>query len=207
AVSGASSATCAVIGKLAIPAMEQQGYPRAFGAALAACSGTTGALIPPSIVLLLYGTITSTSVEELFLGGVMPGVLVGVGLMISSYFYVRRHGIPAVAWVGPRGMVRAFREGLLPLGMILIIFGGIFGGFFTATEASVVAVVYAMIVSLVVLRELRLRDLPEIFITAGKTTAVLSFLIAGAVLFAKTLAIGQLPQAIAAGLLAMTGSV
>lgn len=203
AISGASSATCVAVGKIMIPAMEEQKYPREFATALAACSGITGALIPPSIVLLIYATVSPVpvSVERLFMGGVIPGILLGVGLMIVSFFYARKQGIKTLPWVGPGNMLKAALGAVLPLMLVVIIFGGILGGIFNATEASAVAVFYALFVSVCLFRQLKIGGLPGVFIDAGKTTAALAFLISAAALFAKVLAIGYLPQQIAQGLL------
>ncbi len=201
AVSGASSATCAAIGRLMIPAMEQEGYPRAFAAALAACSGITGALIPPSIVLLIYGTLANVSIEKLFLGGVGPGVLLGVALMVLSARYARRQDLPRRAKQPLRAVARSAVGAVLALVLVLIIFGGILGGVFTATEASAVAAVYALVVSLGVYREIGVRELPRIFVNAAKTTATLSFLISAAGLFSWVLSVGYVPQTLAAALL------
>ncbi len=201
AVSGASSATCAAIGRLMIPAMEKEGYPRAFGAALAACSGITGALIPPSIMLLIYGTIASVSIEKLFLAGVMPGLLIGVALALVSWRYATRHALPVRPWAGVGNVARTAVSALWALLLVVIIFGGIFGGVFTATEASAVAAFYGLGVSLFVYRQVKPRDLPRIFVNAAKTTATLSFLIAAAGLFSWVLSVGYVPQTVGGALL------
>ena len=201
AISGASSATCAAIGRVMIPAMEKQGYPRPFSAALTACSGTTGALIPPSIALLIYGVIAGVSIEKLFLAGVIPGVLIGAGLMFVSWRFAGRLRLPLAPKVPMRELVHRAADAGLALGLVGVIFGGILGGVFTATEASAVAVVYALIVSVAVYRQLPLRKLPGVFVTAAKTTATLSFLISVASLFSWVLSYGHLPQALAGGLL------
>ncbi|UCC99195.1 MAG: TRAP transporter large permease [Phycisphaerales bacterium] len=201
AISGASSATCAAIGSVMIPAMEENGYPRPFATALSACAGTTGALIPPSITLLIYGTIAGVSIEKLFMGGIGPGILVGLGLMLASWLTFR-HQKTAIA---PKASVHYIaQQGIRAVWALLlafIIFAGIMGGVFTATEASAVAVVYALLVSFVVHRELRVRELPGLFVRAAKTSAVLSFLIACASLFAWTVSMGKLPQVLTSGLL------
>ncbi len=207
AVSGASSATCAAIGRLMIPAMEREGYPRAFASALAACSGVTGALIPPSIVLLIYGTIANVSIEKLFLGGVAPGILIGVAIIIISWRQARRWQLPLRAKQPLRSVARSATGAVLALMLVLIIFGGILGGVFTATEASAVAAVYALVVSMLVYRQVRLPDLPRIFVNAAKTTATLSFLIAAAGLFSWVLSIGYVPQSLAASLLSACESL
>jgi tripartite ATP-independent transporter DctM subunit len=201
AVSGASSATCAAIGRLMIPAMEKEGYPRAFSAALAACSGITGALIPPSIVLLIYGTIANVSIEKLFLGGVGPGILIGVALICISWHYAGKWRLPLRPKQSLRTVARSALGAVFALVLVLIIFGGILGGVFTATEASAVAAVYALFISMVVYRQVRLPDLPRIFVSAAKTTATLSFLISAAGLFSWVLSVGYVPQALAAALL------
>lgn len=201
AVSGASSATCAAIGRLMIPAMEKEGYPRSFSAALAACSGLTGALIPPSIVLLIYGTIANVSIERLFLGGVGPGLLLGFVIMVISWRYARKLGVPLRPKQSLRSVGRSAVAAALALVLVLIIFGGILGGVFTATEASAVAAVYALLVSIVIYRQVRLPDLPRIFVNAAKTTATLSFLIPAAGLFSWVLSVGYVPQSLAAALL------
>jgi C4-dicarboxylate transporter DctM subunit len=207
AVSGASSATCAAIGRLMIPAMEREGYPRAFGAALAACSGITGALIPPSIMLLIYGTIAGVSIEKLFLAGVVPGLLMGVALGVVSWRYAAKHGLTVRPKQSLAALGRSAVSAVWALLLVAIIFGGIFGGVFTATEASSVAAIYALAVSLFIYRQVKPRDLPRIFVNAAKTTATLSFLIAAAGLFSWVLSVGNVPQAVAGGLLAACESV
>lgn len=200
AVSGASAATCAAIGGIMIPTLEEKGFDRPFSTALAACSGTTGALIPPSIVLLIYGTIADVSIEKLFIAGIVPGILIGCGLMLVSWRYALRLNVtpPPKATTGER-LASTF-QALFAIGMAAIIFVGILGGIFTATEASAVAVVYAAVVGLVFYRQLRILDLPAILVSAAKTTASLSFLIACASLFSWTLSMGKVPEAMTAGL-------
>ncbi|BET66800.1 C4-dicarboxylate TRAP transporter large permease protein DctM [Opitutales bacterium ASA1] len=201
AVSGAASATCAAIGRLMIPAMEREGYPRAFSAALAACSGITGALIPPSIMLLIYGTVASVSIEKLFLAGVLPGLLMGASLAFVSWRYARSHAMPVRPRAQWSAVGRSALSAIWAVLLVIIIFGGIFGGVFTATEASAVAVVYALAVSLLVYRQVGVKDLPRIFVNAAKTTATLSFLIAAAGLFSWVLSVGNIPQLVTGALL------
>ncbi len=200
AVSGASAATCAAIGGIMIPTLEKSGFDRPFATALAACSATTGALIPPSIVLLIYGTISDVSIEKLFVAGIVPGVLIGCGLMLVSWRYARKLDITPPPRATRQERWRSTHRALFAFGMALIIFFGILGGIFTATEASAVAVAYAAVVGLVIYRQLRLRDLPGILVAASKTTASLSFLIACASLFSWTLSIGNVPDAMTSAL-------
>lgn len=207
AVSGASAATCAAIGGMMIPALEKNGYPRSFSSALSACAGTTGALIPPSIALLLYGTIANVSIEKLFVGGIMPGVLIGVGLMIVTSKYAKKFDVVVEEKTCLKERLKCTAQSFWVILLMLIIFGGIMGGLFTATEASAVAVVYALLVSMIVYRQIRFKNLPALFVSAAKTTAALSFLLACASLFAWTLSIGQIPAIISNALISSSDSI
>lgn len=201
AVSGASAATCAAVGGIMIPALEKNGYNRAFSTALAACSGTTGALIPPSILLLIYGTLANVSIEKLFVGGIIPGILVGISLIVISSFMTRKMNIIKEKKADFKEKKESIIGAFFPIGLVILIFVGIMGGVFTATEASAVAVVYAAVVGFFIYRKLKLKDLPKILISSAKTTAALSFLIACASLFAWTLAIGKVPELLTEGLM------
>jgi len=185
-----------------IPALVKNGYSRGFATALAACSGTTGALIPPSILLLIYGTLANVSIEKLFVAGIIPGILVGVGLISITGYMTRKMEVVKE----PKANFKEIRESILgsffPIGLVVIIFVGIMGGVFTATEASAVAVIYAALVGFFVYRKLKIKDLPHVLIVSAKTTVALSFLIACASLFAWTLAIGKVPEALTEGLVA-----
>lgn len=201
AVSGASAATCAAIGGMMIPALEKNGYPRSFSSALSACAGTTGALIPPSIALLLYGTIANVSIEKLFVGGIVPGILIGGGLMLITRRYAKKFDVVVEEKTGLKERIKCTAKSVWVILLMLIIFGGIMGGVFTATEASAVAVVYALLVSMVVYKQIKFKNLPGLFVSAAKTTAALSFLLACASLFAWTLSIGQIPVIISNALI------
>lgn len=201
AVSGASAATCSAIGGMMIPALGKNGYPRAFSTSLAACAGTTGALIPPSIALLLYGSIANISIEKMFIGGILPGILIGVALMIAAIRMSKKFTIsvqPKESW---HERLSSTGKSIWVIILMVIIFGGIMGGLFTATEASAVAVAYSLLVSLLVYKEIKIKDLPHIFSGAAKTTAALSFLLATASLFAWTLGIGRIPVVITEAML------
>ena len=207
AVSGASAATCAAIGGMMIPPLEKNGFPRPFSSALAACAGTTGALIPPSIPLLIYGTVANVSIEKLFIAGVGPGILVGLALMAVTARITRKFAVV----IEPKATVKerfvSTCQSFWVILLMVIIFGGIMGGIFTTTEASSVAVIYALAVSLFIYKQLKLRDLPKLFLSAAKTTAALSFLLACASLFAWTLSIGQIPAVIANAVLSTSDSI
>ena len=194
AVSGASSATTAAIGTVMIPAMKKSKFPAGFATALVACSGTTGAMIPPSMVLIIYGVIANLSIERLFMAGVIPGVLIGAGLIGVSYLYAVKHNLPTAPKPGFRDILRSILSSCFAIGLMVIIFAGILGGIFTATEAAAVAVMYSFIVGFLVYRKLHLRDLGPIFVNVAKNTAALSFLICSAGLFSWVLTLGYIPQ-------------
>lgn len=207
AVSGASAATCAAVGGVMIPAMEKQGFKRTFSTALAACSGTTGALIPPSIVLVIYGTIANVSIEKLFVAGVIPGIVVGMGLILVSWNYCRKRDIKMEAKSSLSEIAKSMYDSFFTLFLGVIIFGGIVLGIFTATEASAVAVIYAAFIGFFVYKKLKLKDLPKILFSSAKLTAALSFLIACASLFAWTLSIGNVPAILTSNLVAFSESL
>ncbi len=207
AVSGASAATCAAVGGIMIPVLGKNGYDRAFASALTACSGTTGALIPPSILLLIYGTLANVSIEKLFIGGIIPGILIGVGLILVTSIITRKMTIVQEEKADWKEIKESAFGAIFPLGLIAIIFGGIMGGIFTATEASAVAVIYAAGLGFFVYRELKIKDLPKILIASAKTSAVLGFLIACASLFAWTLAIGKVPELLTTSLISFSDNI
>jgi TRAP-type C4-dicarboxylate transport system permease large subunit len=151
--------------------------------------------------MIIYGTVANVSIEQLFIAGIGPGILIGVGLMLVSSRLAGRYRVQLEEKKGWRDILRATRSALGTILLALLIFAVILGGVFTATEASAVAVVYALVVGLFVHRQLKVRDLPRIFVAAGKTTAALSFVLACAALFAWTLGIGKVPEIVTAALL------
>ena len=203
-VSGASAATAAAIGGFMIPEMEKNKYPRAFATAITACAGTTGALIPPSITLIIYGTITGISIEKLFVAGIIPGLLVGLGIILMAKRITRKMDI-TLEEKAPWSTVRkSAYQAIFAVLLTFLIFGGILGGIFTATEASAVAVIYSAFVGFFIYKKLHLKDLPQILVRSAKTTTSLSFLIACASLFAWTMSVVRIPQAMTQGLLEFT---
>jgi C4-dicarboxylate transporter DctM subunit len=193
-MSGSAVADAAGTGAVLIPAMERAGYPRTFSAALVGAASTIGPVIPPSIPFVIYGGITGVSVGRLFLGGVVPGVLMGVFLMGAVYVVAKRRGYRAEGWltlsVALRNTWRAIPVMLFPL----IILGGIFSGIVTPTEAAVVAVVYAVLLSTLFYRELSLANLFRILAAVAGNTAKITFIIAGAGLYGWLLAREGVPQ-------------
>ena len=154
-ISGSAAADSAAVGSVMIPAMERKGYAKDFAAALIACAGTIGTMIPPSIPMIIYGVTTGTSIGGLFIAGVVPGVLMGLALMAHAYAVSRRRGYSGLALPSAREAWVAFREAVLTLLMPIIVVGGILGGVFTPTEAAAIAVFYSLVLGGLVYRELR----------------------------------------------------
>jgi C4-dicarboxylate transporter DctM subunit len=194
-VSGAAIADTAAIASIMIPAMVSAGYDARFATVLSATSGSIGPIIPPSVPMVIYAVIASASVGELFMAGVVPGILMGVSLMIISYIVSKRHqyrGVEQKATFGD--FYRAFRGAALALGMPLIIVGGIISGVFTATEAAVIAVVYSLLLGFFVYRELKLRDIPRIFANVAIATGSVMFIVSAAAAFVWVVTYVELPQ-------------
>nr|WP_272901160.1 TRAP transporter large permease [Alcaligenes faecalis] len=183
AVAGSSVATTFAVGAILIPAMVRHGYPAPFAASLQASAAELGVIIPPSIPMILFAVSTDTSVGELFVAGIGPGLLIGGALMIYVWLYARRHGLGLQDGVGRLSVWTAFRQAWLALLMPVIILGGIYGGIFTPTEASAVAVVYALIVSMFVYRSVKWGDLSKVLHRSVVSTAVIMFIIANAGVF------------------------
>jgi tripartite ATP-independent transporter DctM subunit len=175
-VSGSSTADTSAIGSILIPSMKERGYKPGFAAALVAVAGTIGAIIPPSMTMIVYGSMTGVSIGGLFLGGIIPGVLIGLGLMVVIYLYSLAPGYPELRETTGRfrlGVaVRALKLVFLALLAPVIIIGGILTGVFTATEAGVVAAVYSFVVAMFVYRIIRWRDLPHILVDTAVTSAM-----------------------------------
>ncbi len=197
AVSGSSPATVAAIGSIVIGAMVKSGYPQKYAAGIICNAGTLGILIPPSIVMVVYAAATESSVGQLFMAGVIPGLLLGLMLMTAIYFSARTMKIPTQPRASFRELLVAARDAIWGLGLIFVVMGGIYGGIFTATEAAAVAAVYAFIVALFVHRDMGWREVPEVFGEAGKVTVMLLFIIANAFLFAHVLTTERIPQMMA----------
>ena len=197
AVSGSSPATVVAVGSIVIAGMVKAGYPKPFAAGVICNAGTLGILIPPSIVMVVYGAATETSVGKLFMAGVIPGIMLGLMLMVAIYVRARSLDLPRQARATFGEVVRSGRDSLWGLLLIVIILGGIYGGVFTPTEAAAVAAVYAFFIAVFVYRDIGMGRVPEVLLEAGKVTVMLMFIVANALLFAHVLTTERIPQAIA----------
>lgn len=193
AISGSSVATTAAIGGLMIPEMEKRGYPLDYSAAVQAIGGTLGIVIPPSIVLVLYGNITGTSVAKLLAAGIIPGIMVGVALCIYAYFNAKKHNYPKQEKFSFKAFLVSFRGSIWALLMPIIILGGIYAGIFTPTESAAVAVVYGVLVCMAIYREVSFKDLYTILRTTAVNVANLMILVVTAQLFGYLLTYYRIP--------------
>ena len=205
-VSGSSLADTAAIGSVLIPEMRREGYDEHFSTALIASAGTLGGIIPPSISMVLYGVVSGTSIAALFIAGALPGIILGIAFMIVSYVYSRIHKYP----VGPKPTLRTFLkavvEGLFPMGMPVIIVGGIYGGVFTATEAGIVAILYAILVGMFVYKTINLKDLIDAMLDAAETSALPALIIAFSGSFAFLSSFMDVPKTMSTFIYSVTSS-
>jgi len=197
AVSGSSPATVVAVGSIVIAGMVRAGYPLPFAAGVICNAGTLGILIPPSIVMVVYGAATETSVGKLFMAGVIPGILLGLLLMAAIYVRARMIGLPKQPRASLAEVLTSGRDSLWGLLLIVIILGGIYGGVFTPTEAAAVAAVYAFAIAVFVYRDIGMGRVPQVLVEAGKVTVMLMFIVANALLFAHVLTTERIPQQIA----------
>ncbi len=205
-ISGSAVADVAALGSILIPGMKAKGYPAPFAAAVMSSAATLAVIIPPSIPMILYAVMAETSVVQLFVAGIVPGILGGLGLMTMASMLARRYNLPredAFSWARVRSSARdALWAFLLPI----IILGGIFGGIVTATEGAALAVVAALFVGLVIYRELDIRHLRQALIEGAIQTAVVMLLVATSALLGTYLTEVQAPQALARSVSELTGN-
>jgi C4-dicarboxylate transporter, DctM subunit len=198
AISGSSVATVVAIGSIMMPAMVDYGYPRRFGVGVIATSGALGILVPPSIILVLYGVSTNTSIGALFMAGIVPGILLALMLAGVTWFVAWRNNYPRMKRATLGQQFKAFRESLWGLLLIFIVLGGIYGGIFTPTEAAAVAAVYAFVITVFVYKELKLVEVPKVLLQAASMSSMLLYIITNAVLFSFLMTHEQIPQEMAA---------
>jgi C4-dicarboxylate transporter DctM subunit len=203
AVSGSSPATVVAVGSIVIAGMMRAGYTQDFAAGVICNAGTLGILIPPSIVMVVYAAATETSVGKLFMAGVIPGIVLGLMLMVAIYVRARMIDLPRQPRATLREVLVAGRDSLWGLLLLVIILGGIYGGVFTPTEAAGVSAVYAFFVAVFVYRDIGIKQVPKVLVDAARVTVMLMFIIANALLFAHVLTTERIPQVIAEHIVAM----
>jgi tripartite ATP-independent transporter DctM subunit len=192
-MSGAAVADAAGLGVVEIKAMKDAGYDSDFSVAITAASSTIGPIIPPSIIMVIYGIAAEVSIGRLFVGGIVPGILMTLALAVLTYVIATRRHYPVEAKVSAMTALKGFINALPALFSPLIIVGGILGGVFTPTEAGAVAVLYSLVLGLFVYKELKLKDLPKIFIEAMLTTSLLLFIVGAAKTFGWVLTYFRIP--------------
>lgn len=197
AISGSSPATVVAIGTIMLPAMLQQGYTKKFSVGVLATSGGLGILIPPSIVMVIYGVSTSESIGRLFIAGIIPGIVMAIALLLVTYFVARIKKFPTMPRASAGEMWVAFRDSAWGLFLVVIVIGGIYGGLFTPTEAAAVSAVYAFFVAVYVYKELPLKAVPKVLLQAANMSAMLLYIITNAILFSFLLTTENIPQNLA----------
>lgn len=206
AISGSGVATASAIGGTTIPAMKEQGYPAPFAAAIAGISSILGPIIPPSITLIVYASITDLSVSKLFIGSVIPGLLMAGGLIIYALYYGRKHDLPSEEKKTPKEIAVTLKDGIWALIMPVIILGGIFGGIFTPTESAAVAVVYALFISLFVYKDMKIKDLYPTFVEGAIGTTTILLLVGLSKASGYVITTSGLPQQVLTTFSAFTSS-
>ena len=197
AVSGSSPATVVAIGSILLPAMVKAGFPNKFGAGVITTSGALGILIPPSIVMVMYSVSTNTSVGALFMAGVIPGLMLASLLGLTTWWRARKFGYPRMPKATFAQRVKALRESMWGLLLIVVVMGGIYTGMFTPTEAAAMSAVYAFIVAVFVYKDMGLKDVPRVLLASANMSAMLLYIITNAVLFSFVLANENIPQQLA----------
>jgi len=203
-MSGSAVADAGGLGVIEIKAMNDQGYPKGFSGAVTIASSVIGPVIPPSIPMVLYGALANVSVGRLFMGGIIPGILVGISLMILVYMMSVKHNYPRDKRISFKEFLIRFEKAFLPTLTPVIILGGIIGGIFTPTEAAAVAAVYAFALSFFVYRTIKIKDIPKILLDTMVTTAIVTFIISNASSFSYLLLLGDISGKLVNALTAIT---
>jgi tripartite ATP-independent transporter DctM subunit len=205
AISGSAAAAVSSIGGFMIPEMERKNYGREFSVALTTASATTGLLIPPSNIMIVYAVVAgNVSVAGLFLGGLIPGMIMGLLIMVACFFMNRGQAVGSGEVANMKQVFFSFLHAAPSLFLIFIVIGGILGGVFSATEASAVAVLYALVLGVALYREVKFADIPRIFLKAAKTTSVVMILVGTSQAMGWVLAYEQIPQTVSEALLAIS---
>ncbi len=197
AISGSSPATVVAIGSILMPAMVKAGFPKKFGAGIITTSGALGILIPPSIVMVMYSVATNTSVGAMFMAGIVPGIVLACILGGVTYYRARKFKYPRLPKASWADRLKAFRESVWGLLLIVIVMGGIYTGLFTPTEAAAMSAVYAFFVAVFVYKDLSIKDVPRVLLNSANMSAMLLYIITNAMLFSFILTNENIPQALA----------
>ncbi|AEI92283.1 TRAP transporter large permease [Roseobacter litoralis] len=203
-ITGTAVADAASIGGVMIPGMKKAGYPADFSAAITAASSTVGPIIPPSVPMIIVGALSGISVGKMFLAGAIPGILLGMAMMITTYVIARRRNFPKQEWQGVGEIGRSFAGAFWALAMTALILYGLLSGVATPTETAIIASVYAMFIGLVVYRELPFREIPKIIVDSAVAASGILVLVGFANVFGWILVSERIPQAIAAAVLSFT---
>jgi len=203
-ISGSAVADVAALGSILIPAMKKRGYSATFSAAITSSSASLAIIIPPSIPMILYAAMAEVSVVQMFVAGILPGIVGGVGLMALSYYYARKYNFPVEQAFQLSRIRKALRESVWALFMPVVILGGIFGGFVTATEGAALAVLSALFIAAVIYRDLSWKTVYQACVDAAIQTSVVMLLVAASALIGVFLTESQLPQNLAKSLVALT---
>lgn len=206
AISGSSAATAAAVGTIMLPEMEKRGYDKEFSTAIVAASGTTGIIIPPSVTMVVYGVIAGVPISDLFSGGIVPGIMMGLSLCLVTYVISKKKGYKGLPFKGFKNIGRTFAGAIWGMLMPIIILGGIYGGIFTPTEAAAVAVLYGLIVAKLIYKELRFKSLVKIIEDTIISSATIMIIMNAAGLFSWLLTREQIPVKIANLFIGFTSS-
>ncbi len=198
AVSGSSPATVVAIGSIILPAMVRQGYPKAFGAGVITTSGALGILIPPSIVMVMYSVTTNTSVGQLFMAGVIPGLMLAFLLGLTTWIIARKNNYPRLPRASWKERWVSFRKSVWGLLLIVVVMGGIYSGKFTPTEAAAMAAVYAFVIAVFVYKDLKIGQVGKVLLDSASLSAMLLYIITNAMLFSFLMTHENIPQSMAA---------
>ncbi|WP_226627431.1 TRAP transporter large permease [Alloyangia pacifica] len=203
-ISGTAAADAASIGGMMIPGMKKAGYPADFSAAITAASSTVGPIIPPSVPMIIVGTLSGISVGKMFIAGALPGIMMGVAMMITAWILAKKHNYPRQEWQGAGELWKAFLGAFWAVAMTGLIVGGLLTGFATPTETAIVASIYAFVVGAFVYRGLKIRDVPKILIDSAVSAAAILVLVGLANVFGWILVSERIPQMIADSVLSVT---
>ncbi|MCD9472965.1 TRAP transporter large permease, partial [Photobacterium phosphoreum] len=207
AISGSGPATVAAIGGLLLPAMAREGYDKGFSVGLLASAGSIGIIIPPSIPMIIYAVAANVSITQMFLAGVIPGLTIGIALMLVAYFKARKEGYTGSSKrYSASEIFAAVWDAKWALMVPVIILGGIYGGIFTPTESAAVGVIYGFIVGVFVYREIKLKDLYKVIVDASLTSATVIVIVGTATIFGRVLAIERIPFMLADYIVSLTDS-